>query len=59
MKFSPEKLLSLGFVLFFSAAIYIARDWLIQAKLFPWTIGIAGLSLSFVQVWRDWSRWHR
>ena len=57
MKFKAANTLGLGFCLFFAVEIYMARDWLFQAKLFPWTIGIPGLILSAVQVWRDWTGW--
>jgi hypothetical protein len=57
MKFRAANTIGLGFCLFFAGEIYLARDWLFQAKLFPWTIGIPGLILSIVQVWRDWTGW--
>jgi len=57
MKLKTPIALSLGFCVFFAGEIYLARDWLFQAKLFPWTIGIPGLILSVVQVWRDWTGW--
>ncbi|MFQ5851574.1 MAG: tripartite tricarboxylate transporter TctB family protein [Candidatus Binatia bacterium] len=57
MKFKPEILVSLGFVVFFGGAVYLARGWILHARLFPWSIGIPGLILSIVQVWRDSSGW--
>ena len=57
MKFKSTNAISVGFCLFFAVEIYLARDWLFQAKLFPWTIGIPGLVLSLLQVWRDWTGW--
>lgn len=53
----PEKMMGLAFFAFFAGELYLSRDWLIQARLFPWTIGIPGLILSVVQIWRDWSGW--
>ena len=57
MNFRPQNLVSLGFVIFFAGAIYLSRDWLIQASLFPWSIGIPGLILALVQFWRDSTGW--
>jgi len=57
MKFKVANTISLGFCVFFALEIYLARDWLHQARLFPLTIGIPGLILSVVQVWRDWTGW--
>jgi len=44
-------------VIFFAGAIYLSRGWLIQASLFPWSIGIPGLILALVQFWRDSTGW--
>ena len=57
MTFKLANTISLLFCVFFAVEIYLARDWLFQAKLFPWTIGIPALVLSVVQVWRDWTGW--
>lgn len=57
MKLKAANVLSAGFCLFFAVEIYLARDWLFQAKLFPWTIGIPGLILSLIQLWRDSTGW--
>ncbi|NIO10219.1 MAG: hypothetical protein GTO40_20325 [Deltaproteobacteria bacterium] len=57
MSFKPENLVSLAFVIFFAASIYLSRNWLLQASLFPWSIGIPGLVLALVQFWRDSTGW--
>ncbi len=57
MNFKPENLVSLVFVIFFAGSIYLSRNWLIQASLFPWSIGIPGLALALVQFWRDSTGW--
>ncbi len=49
--------MSLAFVIFFAVAVYLARDWQLQAKLFPWAIGIPGFILALVQFWRDSTGW--
>jgi hypothetical protein len=38
---------------FFIVWVYEAHDWRIQARLYPWTIGIPMLILAFVQVILD------
>jgi len=46
MKFRPQLLFSLLIVLFFAYFIYAAQGWRLQAKLYPWAIGIPMLVLA-------------
>jgi TctA family transporter len=43
----------LALVLFFAWALWEAQDWWFRARLFPWTIGIPGVGLAFVQLTLD------
>ena len=37
-------------VMFFAWALWEAREWWFRARLFPWTIGFAGLALALLQL---------
>jgi hypothetical protein len=53
MKFKPQLVLSILLVVFFSIFVYTARDWRMQARLYPWAIGIPMLVLALVQLVLD------
>jgi hypothetical protein len=53
IRFQPRSLLTLLFCLVFAYAIYEAWDMPIQAKLYPWTVGIIALSLLCYQLVRE------
>ncbi len=53
MKITPAALFSLCAFVFFCVFVYLARDWRLQARLFPWAIGIPMVILAFVQVILD------
>jgi hypothetical protein len=36
-----------------AAGLYTSRDWSLQARLFPWTIGIPALGLCLIQLFMD------
>ncbi len=40
-------------VLFFAWTLWEGREWWFRARLFPWTIGFAGLALALVQLYLD------
>jgi TctA family transporter len=40
-------------ILFFAWILWEAREWWFRARLFPWTIGFAGLAFAFVQLYLD------
>jgi heme/copper-type cytochrome/quinol oxidase subunit 4 len=53
MKFKPQLVLSILLVVFFSIFVYTAKDWRMQARLYPWAIGIPMLILALIQVVLD------
>jgi heme/copper-type cytochrome/quinol oxidase subunit 4 len=53
MKFKPQLVLSILLVVFFSIFAYTAKDWRLQARLYPWAVGIPMLVLALVQVVLD------
>lgn len=40
-------------VAFFAWTLWEAREWWFRARLFPWTIGFAGLALALIQLYLD------
>ncbi|HEY1268939.1 MAG TPA: tripartite tricarboxylate transporter TctB family protein [Candidatus Binatia bacterium] len=53
MKLRPQVLLSLVVAIFFIVFAYQAKDWRLQARLYPWAIGIPMLILAIIQVVLD------
>jgi hypothetical protein len=53
MKFRPQLLLGVILVVFFAVFVYSAKDWRLQARLYPWAIGIPMLVLALAQVALD------
>jgi len=49
-----QVILSLFLVVFFLVFIYQAKDWRLQARLYPWAIGFPMLILAVIQVVLDW-----
>ena len=39
--------------MFFCVFVYLAQDWRLQARLYPWAIGIPMVVLAFIQVILD------
>jgi tripartite tricarboxylate transporter TctB family protein len=50
LKIRPQAIFSFVFLIFFLVFAYEAKDWRLQAKLYPWVIGIPMVILAFVQV---------
>jgi len=50
MKIRPQIALGVILVIFFLVFVYTAKDWRLQARLYPWAIGIPMLVLALVQV---------
>jgi len=46
MKLKPSLLFDLVVIVFFVVFVYEARDWRLQARLYPWAIGIPMLILA-------------
>lgn len=53
LRFQPRTLLTLLFSVVFGYAVYEAWDMPIQAKLYPWTVGIIALVLLSYQLIRE------
>ena len=50
MKITAPAIFSFCALVFFCVFVYMAQDWRMQARLYPWTIGIPMLILAIVQV---------
>ncbi len=50
MKVRPQAIFSFVFLIFFIVFAYLAKDWRLQARLYPWVIGIPMVILAFIQV---------
>lgn len=53
MKLKPPVIFSLVVFIFFAVFVYQAREWRLQARLYPWAIGIPMLVLAVVQLFLD------
>ena len=53
LRFQPRTILTLFFILLFGYVVYAAWDMPIQAKLYPWTVGIIALTLLAYQFVRE------
>jgi hypothetical protein len=53
LKITPPALFSFCALIFFCVFVYLAQDWRMQARLYPWAIGIPMLILAIVQVILD------
>jgi hypothetical protein len=50
MKIRSQTLLSFILLAFFAVFVYTAKDWRLQARLYPWAVGIPMLVLALAQV---------
>jgi hypothetical protein len=55
-KFNPGVFFTLFILSLFVIGVYTAADWQIQARLFPWAIGIPGLVMCVMQLFGDFFR---
>ena len=53
MKITPAALFSFCALIFFCVFVYLAQEWRLQARLYPWVIGAPMVILAFVQVILD------
>jgi putative tricarboxylic transport membrane protein len=53
VKITPAAIFSFCALIFFCVFVYMAQDWRLQARLYPWAIGIPMLILAIVQVILD------
>ncbi len=52
-KFNFAALFTLVFFAIFALLVFTARDWQIQARMFPWAIGVPVLILTSIQLFKD------
>lgn len=50
MKIRPAAIFSLCTLIFFCVFVYQAQEWRMQARLYPWAIGIPMIILAIIQV---------
>jgi len=53
MKFRPQTLFAVAILVFFVVFVYQATEWRLQARLYPWAIGIPMLVLALLQILFD------
>ena len=53
MKITPSAIFSFCAFIFFCVWVYLAHEWRLQARLYPWAIGIPMLILALAQVILD------
>jgi len=53
LKIRPAAIFSFCALIFFCVFVYQAHDWRMQARLYPWAIGIPMLILAIIQVILD------
>ena len=53
MKITAPAIFSFCALIFFCVFVYLAQDWRMQARLYPWAIGIPMLILAIIQVILD------
>ena len=53
MKITPAALFSFCALVFFCVFVYLAQDWRLQARLYPWAIGVPMVILALIQVILD------
>ena len=53
MKLRPAALFSICALIFFCVFVYLAQGWRMQARLYPWVIGIPMAILAVIQVILD------
>jgi len=53
MKFKPQALFALVVLIFLIVFVYEAKDWRMQARLYPWAIGIPMIFLAVLYIFRE------
>ena len=53
MKVRPQAIFSFLLLIFFIVFVYHAQDWRLQARLYPWAIGIPMIILALIQLILD------
>lgn len=50
MKFRPQTIFAVVILIFFAVFVYEAWEWRLQARLYPWAIGIPMVALALLQI---------
>jgi hypothetical protein len=53
MKFKPQVIFSLVILVFFLVFVYQAREWRLQARLYPWAIGVPMIVITLLHISRE------
>lgn len=53
MKVRPQFFFSLVILIFLVYFVWEAREWRLQARLYPWAIGIPMIALALAQIWLE------
>ncbi|OGQ76797.1 MAG: hypothetical protein A3G40_01200 [Deltaproteobacteria bacterium RIFCSPLOWO2_12_FULL_57_22] len=53
MKVRPQFFFSLAILIFLVYFVWEAREWRLQARLYPWVIGLPMIVLALVQIWLE------
>lgn len=53
MKVRPQFFFSLVILIFFAYFVWEAREWRLQARLYPWAIGVPMIALALAQIWLE------
>jgi hypothetical protein len=53
MNLAISAIFTLVITVLVAAGLYTSREWSLQARLFPWTIGIPALGLCLIQLFMD------
>jgi putative tricarboxylic transport membrane protein len=54
LKVRPQAIFSFAIVIFFIVFVYQAQEWKMQARLYPWAVGVPMLILALIQLILDW-----
>jgi putative tricarboxylic transport membrane protein len=54
LKIRPQAIFSFAIVIFFIVFVYQAQEWKMQARLYPWAVGVPMLILALIQLILDW-----
>lgn len=50
MKFRPQTIFALAILIFFIVFVYQATEWRLQARLYPWAVGIPMIGFALLQI---------
>jgi hypothetical protein len=53
MKFKPQVLFSLVILIFLIVFVYEAKDWRLQARLYPWAVGVPMIVLALLHIYNE------